>query len=416
MQKTISNKRWIILTACIIVWACTSFPSLWGVFQADAAATYGITLEESAMLFPMCTAFYGIFSIVGGKLQDMMPPNIVAMAGSVFMAFGVIMLSVLGEGTTVFQLYVFFSLPFGGGCGLISPAMSASVMKWYADKKGWAMGMCGAVSSLLLVVMTYLSKYMLGILGMQLTVRIYGIAFLVLCVASCAVLINPTRQYIAEKHAISVAARAKSSAGAKPVTSVDFTPGEMLKTKRFWLLFFAGMCSAPAYMLIAPSIVTLGISRGLSESMAVTAVALATGVSAVGKFIIPALSDKIGRKKSAIIFTICTLVFSVMLMKATGIMLLGVYSALVFTYSGWTMLISPFITDMFGNANAGANVGFISLYNTLTSFGTPVLVTLLTPVLAANTNHIIGIVGTVIALAFIFVMDTNTAKLKVTEE
>ena len=415
MQNTISKNRWIILVAGVIVWACTSFPSLWGVFQADAAATYGITLEESAMLFPMCTAFFGIFSIIGGKLQDMFPPNIVAMIGSLFMATGVIMLSVLGEGTTVTKLYLCFSLPFGGGCGIISPAMSASIMKWYADKKGWAMGICGALSSLLLVALTYLSKYLLGIWGMQTTVRMYGIVFMVLCVGSCFFLVNPSRRYIAEKYAIAMAAQAGAKTSAEPAATADFTPGEMLKTKQFWLLFFAGMCAAPAYMLIAPSIVTLGISRGLSESLAVTAVALATGVSAVGKFIIPALSDKIGRKKCAIIFTVCSLVFSVLLMSATGIILLVVYSALVFTYMGWTMLISPFITDMFGNANAGANVGFISLYNTITSFGAPVLVSLLTPILAANTNHIVGIAGTAVAIVFIFIMDTDTAKLK-TEE
>ncbi len=412
MQNTISKNRWIILVAGVIVWACTSFPSLWGVFQADAAATYGITLEESAMLFPMCTAFFGIFSIIGGKLQDKFPPNIVAMIGSVFMATGVIMLSVLGEGTTVTKLYLCFSLPFGGGCGIISPAMSASIMKWYADKKGWAMGICGALSSLLLVVLTYLSKYLLGLWGMQTTVRMYGIVFMALCVGSCFFLVNPSRRYIAEKYAIALAAQAGAKSSAKPAASADFTPGEMLKTKQFWLLFLAGICAAPAYMLIAPSIVTLGISRGLSESLAVTAVALATGVSAVGKFIVPALSDKIGRKKSAIIFTVCTLIFSVLLMSATGVMLLAVYSALVFTYSGWTMLISPFITDMFGNANAGANVGFISLYNTITSFGAPVLVSLLTPILAANTNHVVGIAGTAVAIAFIVIMDTNTAKLK----
>ena len=87
MQDKISRNRGIILICGVIVWACTSFPSLWGVFQADAAATYGITLEESAMLFPMCTAFFGIFSIIGGKLQDKLPPNVVAMVGSFFMLF-----------------------------------------------------------------------------------------------------------------------------------------------------------------------------------------------------------------------------------------------------------------------------------------------------------------------------------------
>jgi len=411
MQKLISKNRRIILFAGIIVWACTSFPSLWGVFQADAAATYGITLEESAMLFPMCTAFFGIFSIIGGKLQDKLPPNVVAMVGSFFMAMGVIMLSVLGEGTTVTKLYFCFSMPFGGGCGLISPAMSASIMKWYADKKGFAMGICGAMSSLVLVVLTYLSQYLLGAWGMQKTVFMYGVVFMVLCIASCFVFINPSREYIMEKSAIAMAAQSKGNPQAE-AKIVDFTPGEMLKTKQFYLLFFAGIFCAPAYMLIAPSIVTLGISRGLSQTLAVSAVAIATGVSAVGKFIVPAISDKMGRKKCALIFTVCTLVFSVLLMGAHSMALLVVYSALVFTYSGWTMLFNPFITDMFGNTYAGANVGFMSLYSTISSLASPVLVSLLTPVFAANTNHIIGIAGVLLAVILVFLLDTDTSKLK----
>ena len=411
MQNTLSKNRWIVLFCGIIVWACTSFPSLWGVFQADAAATYGITLEESAMLFPMCTAFFGIFSIIGGKLQDKMPPNIVAMIGSFFMGLGVIMLSVLGEGTTVTKLYFCFSMPFGGGCGLISPAMSASIMKWYADKKGFAMGICGAVSSLLLVVLTYLSQYLLGAWGMQRTVFMYGVVFMVLCIASCFVFINPSRAYIMEKSALAMANMPKAAQGNERKI-VEFTSSEMLRTKQFYLLFFAGIFAAPAYMLIAPSIVTLGISRGLSETLAVSAVAIATGVSAVGKFIVPTISDKMGRKKCAIIFTGCSLVFSVLLMGAHGIALLVIYSALVFTYSGWTMLFNPFITDMFGNANAGANVGFMSLYSTISSLASPMLVSLLTPVFLANTNHIIGIAGCVLAVAFVFILDTDTSKLK----
>ena len=44
MQDKISRNRGIILICGVIVWACTSFPSLWGVFHADATA-YGITCD-----------------------------------------------------------------------------------------------------------------------------------------------------------------------------------------------------------------------------------------------------------------------------------------------------------------------------------------------------------------------------------
>ena len=79
------------------------------------------------------------------------------------------------------------------------------------------------------------------------------------------------------------------------------------------------------------------------------------------------------------------------------------------------MLVTPFITDMFGNLNAGSNVGFISLYSTVASLAAPVVVTFLSPVLGVNVNHIVGIVGVLIAVVLIILMDTDTSKLK-TEE
>lgn len=414
MRKFLEKNRWVVMIAAIVVMACTTFPALWGVFQADAATAYGITLEESAMIFPMCTAFFGIVSIIGGRLQDKFPPNIVATIGALIMGTGVIMLSKFGEGTSPITIYLCFALPFGGGCGLISPALSATLMKWYADKRGFSMGFSAACASGILVLMTYVSKYLLTTWGIHKTFLVYGITFLVLSAIGTLFLINPTKEYIIEKSALAMA-NSTSSNKKSQSELVDFTPSEMLRTKQFYLLFFAAILATPAYMLIAPSIVTLGISRGLSENLAVSSVAIATGVSAIGKFIIPTLSDKIGRKKSAIIFTICTTVFSVILMKATGISLLIFYSAMVFTHSGWSTLISPFVIDLFGSANAGANFGIVSLQATIASFLSSFALSIFAPILGPAANHIIGIVGIALAVILISMIDMDTSKIKAKE-
>ena len=411
MQNFLTKNRWAVICAGVIIWTCTSLPMLWGVFQADAAATYGITLEESAMLFPMCNMFFGIFSIVGGRLQDKFPPNIVATIGAVIMSIGVIMLSVLGRGTSITKLYICFALPFGAGCGLIAPTLSASLMKWYADKKGFATGTTGAIPSIILVGLTYVSKYLLEIWGCQRTFFVYGIVILIMSTLSTMILVNPTDRYIVEKSAMALRSMNKSD---KPVSNllVDFAPTEMLKTKQFWMLFFAMMVATPAYMLIAPSIVTLGISRGLSENLAVSAVAIATGVSAVGKFIIPTLSDKIGRKKSAVIFAGFTMVFSMILMGARGIPLLIAYSAMVFTHSGLFTLMGPFVIDLFGSKNAGANMGLMSVQATLASLACSATLAYLVPAFGPGTKHVVSVVGMGIAILLIGSLNTNTAELK----
>ena len=411
MRNFLTKNRWAVIVAGIIIWTSTSLPVLWGVFQAPAAESYGITLAESAMIFPMCNMFFGMFSIIGGRLQDKFRPNIVATIGAIVMSTGVFMLSFLAGGTSVTKLYICFALPFGAGCGFIAPTLSASLMKWYADKKGFAAGVAGAVPSIILVGLTYVSKYLLGIWDIKRIFFVYGMIILVVTVSSTMILVNPTDEYIMEKASIAVLSTNKSD---KPVTNrlVDFAPSEMLRTKQFWMLFLAMVVATPSYMLIAPSIVTLGISRGLSENLAVSAVAIATGVSAIGKFIIPTLSDKIGRKRSAVIFASFTTLFSVILMGARGVALLASYSAMVFTHNGLFALMGPFVIDLFGSKNAGTNMGLMSVQATIASLACSATLAYLVPLFGPLTNHVVSIAGIAIAVVLISLLDVNTAKLK----
>lgn len=46
----------------------------------------------------------------------------------------------------------------------------------------------------------------------------------------------------------------------------NYTVGQMLKTKQYWLLFFVVALATPAVLLFSPVIVELAQQRGLSEA------------------------------------------------------------------------------------------------------------------------------------------------------
>lgn len=414
MKSFIEKNRWIVLLAGVLVMVCTTFPQVWSVFLNDVSKEYGLNPTQAATVYPMCGAFFGVFSIIGGRLQDKMSPRTVAMVGTVIFTIGILMLTVFGKVNSVATLYFGFSMPFGFGCGLVSPVMSASAMKWYADKKGFAVGFRGAASAVVMMGFTYAAKYLLSTFGLRKTFLILAIVFFIISFVSSIFFVNPDDSYILEKSAIADKnmKKDKSNTDIKNYVPVEFTPKEMIKTKQFWILYFAGIFAAPLFLLIPPIIVRFGISRGLSENLAVSAVAISTGVSAFGKFIIPTISDKIGRKKCAIFFTSLTLISAVILMYSHGIGIIIMYTLMVLFYNGWIMLTSPLLVDMFGTKNAGANMGILMTYSTITAVGSSVLVNILTPVLGELTPNIIGVVGIAIALIFMFFLDTDTSKLK----
>lgn len=100
-KSYLEKNRSILLIIAPFIMFTASFPAMWSVFQAASVQTYGITLEESAMLFPMCTAFYGVFYILGGRLQDKFSPQIISRIGALIMPTGIVAMSMLGAGTKI---------------------------------------------------------------------------------------------------------------------------------------------------------------------------------------------------------------------------------------------------------------------------------------------------------------------------
>ncbi len=411
MQKILERNRGIVIFAAITYSFMGGFPSLWSVFQASAAEAYGITLAESAMMLPMCTAFWGIFFIVGGIALKKMSPRTVALVGMLSLSLAVAGLSFYGQGTSVTMLYILFSLPFGGGCGFASAAFMQWMYKWYADKNGFIAGINAAGSSIVLMLETYLAKFLLTAMGLRGAMRTIGVVYVALGAAAALCGVNPTDSYIKEKSALATI-KTNTSAGR----AEDFTPSEMMRTRQYYMLFLMSMCALPAYQLMASSIVTLGINRGLAENMAVSMVAISMGVSAIGKFLIPTLSDKIGRKKCLVVFEGLIFVASVLLMITKGMPLFIAYNMLVFVHGSASTLILPFANDMFGLKHSSQNSGYVSIYSTVASFATPVVVTALAPLLGANVNHGIAIGGSAIAFALAFLINPNVTKKAKTAE
>ena len=409
MQKLFEKNRYRMFIPVSIMMFTTGFPSIWSVFQADPVARYGITLDRAAMLFPMCTAFYGLFYIVGGKLSEKFDNRICAMAGTCIMCMGILDLALLGSGTSVITLVLLFSLPFGAGCGIIFPNINPPFLRWFIDKGGFAYGFVCAGCSILSMGMTYVSNFLLNTFGMQKAVIFIAAAYFVVSIASCFSFVSPTAEFMNK----TLDNMTPKKAVARPVKKmVDFSTKEMLSTKQYYLLLSVGIFSAPRYMLIGPSRVTLGISRGLSEGMAVTMVAASMGVSAIAQLVVPSVSDKTGRKPALAVMLSVVLAASIILSFGKGGRFMAAFLALVFSNSAWAVMLMPFSNDLFGLKYSGTNSGFINMYNTITAFSLPLVLSAVSMLCGDMARHVIAVAGCTVGLICLLLIDTDTAKLK----
>lgn len=202
----------------------------------------------------------------------------------------------------------------------------------------------------------------------------------VICGAACVLLENPPD--------------AKKAKG----DSADLSPLKMIKTKNWILLFLATALSTPAVLLFSPVIVSLAQQRGLDENAGLICIAAGSVASALGRLLMPWLSDKAGRKwvDFGLLCVLCG--GSFLFKSAQGFWLIAVYSLLTFCYSGQAAVLPSFVTDLFGKAHSGVNYGFAALGMTVGSVGFPLLAQ------AIGAKHIIAITAAALgAVCVVFI-------------
>ena len=147
----------------------------------------------------------------------------------------------------------------------------------------------------------------------------------------------------------------------KPQPGPNFDYKQMLRTPQYKLCAAAVALSAPAVLLFSPEIFKIAAERGLPESAAPYSIVLGSAASAAGRMLLPAVSDKLGRKPVLYAVYIGLAAGSAWFAFAEAWWLLAAYALLTFFYSGGAAVQPSFNTDLFGLAHAGVNYGFIAL-------------------------------------------------------
>ncbi len=409
MQQTLSKNRWIVLISSILCQCICNFPSAWGVFQPYIATEYGYTQDASTLVMPLCVVAFGIVSIIGGRVQDTVSTRLASLIGSTMMAISFINAYWIPEGKPLY-MYIGFSFFFGGGCGFLGSTMFSCAMKWYADKKGFANGLIGCMSGFYIISLMYLAEYLLSHFGARKTFLIIGVVSAVIAFTISFVFVNPTYDYVKEKTALADQKNAKNK--NTQIEVVDFKTNEMLRTKQYYLLIASIMLVMPAYMLINPAFITICIEKGLTKEVALSALAISSASTAMGRLIVPWLSDFFGRKRVIVVMWALVAACAFLFMTASGNMIIVIYALLAFVYSGGFSAIGPMATELFGYTYAGTNVGFINISNSIGSLIGAPLMALFTPLFGGNTRSMVGVIGAVLSMVCMAMLNTNMRATK----
>ena len=182
-----------------------------------------------------------------------------------------------------------------------------------------------------------LSNYLIAKFGLNLSMLIFGVAFLGVVCFLAKFLVNPPEGYSPE--------------GAKPVSSAaavaevsDFSPGQMLQTGSFYKLWFMYFVGAGAALIIIGGVA--GMAKNSMGDLAWIVVALMAVGNAGGRIVAGVVSDKIGRTLTLLIMMgfQAVVIFSLLFIGETQALLLVVAATLVGFNYGTNLSLFPSVT------------------------------------------------------------------------
>lgn len=360
MGNAKTANRYFIMVCCVVCCLILGFCYTYSLIQPYVMDYFGIDSSRASLPYTIFLAVFVVGNYVGGVMQKKFKVKIVLAAGFLLMAAGLFATSMLPNTASAAMWFTYGGL-LGLGDGMVYNVILAMMQKWFPDRKGLATGIALAVLGISATILSPLCSSWLGSYGFLGTFKILACIYVAIGVFSMLTINAPPEGYMSDY----VPAAAAAVSTRQCVTAAD-----CFKTKEYYMLTVIYFCAIPAYVLLSAIFVSYGTQRGLSDSLAVTGVSVASLMQVAGRFLVSAGSDKVGRKAAMVFCFAVTIGAVVLLTFSTGILYVICFWLLSFTYGGTAATMPSLITDHLGSKNAGFVCSLVMIGFGVASVGT----------------------------------------------
>ena len=351
-----TNKRWLYLGTACAAFLFLGLIYAWSIFRTPFGELFpDWSVSQMSMTFTISMTFFCLGGFAGGLMTKKYSLRTRMLISAVMLFAGFFVVSLVkpeNPGMSLVMLYIFYGVFGGGGVGLAYNGIIGAINKWFPDKIGLASGIMLMGFGLGGLVLGSVVNSMIGSIGLLTTFKILGIAIAVVCVLAAFIIRQATDED--SKYFASLAAdTGKKAAASAP--SADYTPGEMLRSSKFWLMIAWLVLLNSGGLLVINSAANIAVAYGGTAILGMI-VSLFNGA---GRIVAGNNFDRKGRK-------IATIVNNGFMLAAGILLTLGgmtgkfvfVMLGLIFVglaYGGCPTITSAYINQAFGAKNFPTN-------------------------------------------------------------
>jgi OFA family oxalate/formate antiporter-like MFS transporter len=346
-----SISRWWRLVGGVLMTLALGTLYAWSVFVTPLENEFGWKRAQTSSVFTLAVVMFAASLLLAGKLQDRFGPFWISLTGSILVSLSFVLFAYTYSLYSLFFFYgILGGLGLGFGFGTVVPVMA----KWFPDRTGLAIGLAllgfGGGSA---IFGSFANLVLFPRFGWRASCMILGGIFLVMTVTGAFLLKNPAMS----RHA--------SDSPSAPVTSTvrhQYTPGEVLRTPAFYLLWLGFGLGSTAGLMVISQLIPFAQSQGIA-SAALATLGLVVGAfgNVSGRVLSGWLSDILGRLNTLrVVLVVSSIAMPALYWVGAHLAALYVLIFVVyFCYGAQASVIPTTVSDFWGTRHAGTNYGAI---------------------------------------------------------
>jgi MFS transporter, OFA family, oxalate/formate antiporter len=345
----VSISRWWRLLGGVLMTLALGTLYAWSVFVTPLENEFGWKRAQTSSVFTLAVVMFAASLLLAGKLQDRFGPFWISLTGSVLVSLSFLLFAYT---FSLYSLFFFYGVLGGAGLGFGFGTVVPVMAKWFPDRTGLAIGLAllgfgggsaifGSIANLVLFPR----------FGWRTSCIVLSGIFLVMTMTAAFLLKNP------------VASRQPTNNIPGLITKTSrhqFTPGEILRTPAFYLLWLGFGLGSTAGLMVISQLIPFANSQGVSSATLAT-LGLVVGAfgNVSGRVLSGWLSDILGRLNTlrVVIGLSCIAMPALYWVGAHLIALYVLIYLVYFSYGAQASVIPTTVSDFWGTRYAGTNYG-----------------------------------------------------------
>jgi len=347
--------RWAQLALGIVAMVTISSPQyVWTLYTTPLTQALGASLPQVQVTFSILIVVQTFLSPAQGLLIDRFGPRILLSIGTVMTGVSWMLAA---QVSSLPMLYLTYGFLGGIGTGIVYIGVIGHMVQWFPDRRGLATGFVAAGYGMGALLFTFPVAEAIRTAGHVDALWRFGAVFALVGFLAAQGFRRPSVRPVSPDRSTSFAR----------ATARDLSPGQMLRTPVFWLLFVMMTMMSTSGLMVTSQMGAFTADFGLTDVLVLgmpllpLALSLDRITNGATRPFFGWVSDKLGRENAMFIaFSLEAVAMTVWLLTRDNPVLFVLMSGVVFF--GWGEIFSLFpstLTDTFGTTHATTNYGLL---------------------------------------------------------